>query len=58
MNALLVNAKAVVSLVGAVATALLGVFAADTKVGQALTIVSIVATAFLTWRVPNADSGQ
>lgn len=55
MTALLVNAKAVVSLVGTIATALLGVYAADSKVGQVLTVVSVVATAFLTWRIPNAE---
>jgi hypothetical protein len=51
------NAKAYASLVGAIATALLGVFAADSEVGKVLTIVSVVATAFVTWRVPNAERG-
>lgn len=48
------NAKAYVALVGACATALLGVFAADTPVGQVLTILSVLATAFGTWAVENA----
>lgn len=52
-NHVLKNAKAYAALVGSVATALLGVYAADTKVGQVLTVVSIVATAVATWRVPN-----
>ena len=48
------NAKAYVALIGAVATALLGVYAADTQVGQILTVISVVATAVSTWAVPNA----
>jgi hypothetical protein len=47
------NAKAYVALVGAITTALLGVFAADTKVGQVLTVLSVVCTAVSTWAVPN-----
>lgn len=47
--------KAYASLVGAVATALLGVFTADTTVGQILTVVAVIATALITWRVPNID---
>ena len=47
------NAKAYVALVGAVATALLGVFAADTTVGQVLTVVAAIATSVATWRIPN-----
>jgi FtsH-binding integral membrane protein len=49
------NAKAYVALVGSVATALLGVYAADTEVGQVLTILAVVATAFGTWAVENAE---
>jgi len=49
----LVNAKAYVALIGAIATALLGVYATDTPLGRALTIVSVVATAFGTWVVEN-----
>ena len=47
------NAKAYVALVGAIATALLGVYAADTTVGQVLTVVSVIATAFGTWAIEN-----
>lgn len=50
------SAKAYVALVGTIATALLAVFAADTPVGQVLTIVAIVATAVATFRVPNAEA--
>jgi len=46
-------AKAYVALAGAIATALLGVFTADSRVGQVLTIVAVVATAVGTWAVPN-----
>ena len=54
MNAhVLANAKAYAALVGAICTGLLGVFAADSVVGQVLTVVSIVATAVATWVVPN-----
>lgn len=47
------NAKAYVALAGTIATALLGVYAADSTVGKVLTIVSVVATAFGTWYVEN-----
>lgn len=56
MNHILVNAKGYAALVGAICTGLLGVYATDTQVGQVLTVVSIVATAFVTWVVPNADA--
>lgn len=46
--------KAIATLVGAVATGLLGVYAGDTEVGKILTVVVIVATAVATWVVPNA----
>ena len=46
-------AKAYVALAGAIATALLGVYTADTTVGQALTVVVVVATAVGTYAVPN-----
>lgn len=46
--------KAIATLVGSIVTGLLGVYAADTPVGQVLTVVAIVATAFATWAVPNA----
>lgn len=56
MNAhVLANAKAYAALIGAICTGLLGVFAADSVVGQVLTVVSIVATAVATWVVPNLD---
>jgi hypothetical protein len=48
------NAKAYAALAGSIATALLAVFAADTTVGQVLTVVAVVATAVGTWAVPNA----
>lgn len=47
-------AKAYCSLIGGVATALLGVYTADTPAGQVLTVIAVVATAILTWSVPNA----
>lgn len=50
------QAKAYVALAGSVATALLGVFAADSTVGQVLTVVAVVATAFATWATPNAPA--
>lgn len=53
MNHFLTNAKAYAALVGAICTGLLGVYAADSTVGQILTVASIVATAVATWRVPN-----
>lgn len=53
---ILASAKAYVALVGAIASALLGVYAADTPVGKALTVVVVVASAFATWAVPNAST--
>lgn len=50
------NAKAYVALVGAICTALLGVYAADSAVGQVLTVLSVIATAFGTWAVENAPA--
>jgi uncharacterized membrane protein YidH (DUF202 family) len=47
--------KAYAALVGAVATALLGVYAADSQLGKILTVAAVVGTAFATWRVPNLD---
>lgn len=46
-------AKMYAALAGSIATALLGVFAADTTAGQVLTVVAVVATAVTTWAVPN-----
>lgn len=50
------NLKAYVALVGSISTALLAVYAADTTVGQVLTVVSIIATAVGTWAVENAPA--
>jgi len=47
--------KAIATLVGTIATALLGVYTADTEVGKVLTILAIIATAVATWALPNAD---
>lgn len=55
-TAVLPYLKTYAALVGAIATALLGVFAADTTVGQVLTVVSVIATAVVTWAVPNVDT--
>jgi hypothetical protein len=46
--------KAVAALVGAVVTGLLGIYGGDSEVGQVLTIVSVIASAIVTWVVPNA----
>lgn len=55
MNAhVLANVKAYVALVGAIATGLLGTYAADSLVGQVCTVLVIVATAVATWRIPNS----
>ena len=47
--------KAYAALVGAICTALLGVYTTDTKVGQVLTVLSVIATAVATYAVPNKD---
>lgn len=54
-NVVLPYLKAYAALAGAIATALLGVYASDTQVGRVLTVVSVVATAVVTWAVPNLD---
>lgn len=54
MNPFSPYAKAYAALIGTMATALLAVFTADTTVGQVLTVVSIMATTYATFRVPNA----
>lgn len=46
-------AKAWVALIGSIATALLGVFTSDTTIGQVLTVVAVIATAVVTYAVPN-----
>lgn len=51
----LVNAKAYAALVGAITASLLTQFGPDGNVGAVLTVVSIVAAAVVTWRVPNAE---
>ena len=58
MDHVLINAKAYITLAGGIATALLGVYAADSTVGRVLTVVAVVATAYTTWRVPNAEAPQ
>lgn len=45
--------KAYAALIGSTATALLAVYAADTGVGQVLTVLAVVATAVTTWAVEN-----
>lgn len=47
-------AKAYAALIGSLCTALLGVYAADTTVGKVLTVVSVLATTFVTFQVKNA----
>lgn len=57
MNAhLLANAKAYAALIGSIVTALLAVYGPDTKVGQVLTVVAVIATAIGTWAVPNVPA--
>lgn len=59
MNAhLLANLKAYTALVGAIATALLGVYAADSTVGQVLTVLAVLATAIGTWAVANTPTDE
>lgn len=50
----LANAKAYAALVGSICTALLGLGIFGTgNIAQALTLIAAVATAIVTWRVPN-----
>ena len=51
----LAAAKAYAALIGAVATALLGIYS-DGQTGHLLTIVVAIATAVATYSVPNAKS--
>lgn len=44
--------KAYAALIGSAATALLGIYTADTQVGKILTVVSVLATVVATWAVP------
>lgn len=48
-------AKAWVAMIGAVATALLGLFTGDTVIGQILTVVAVIATVVGTYQVPNSN---
>lgn len=50
----LAYAKAIVALIGSIASGLLGVYATDTTVGQVLTVLVVIATAVGTWTLPNA----
>ncbi len=56
MNKFLTAAKAWAALVGAVVSAVLATQAPGSVVYTVLTIVSVVATALATFRVPNADA--
>lgn len=47
--------KAYAALIGAVCTALLGVYGPDTQTGHWLTVIVAVVTAVATWAVPNLD---
>jgi len=47
--------KAYAALIGAVCTALLGVYGPDSETGHWLTVIVAVATAAATWAVPNLD---
>lgn len=50
------QAKAYAAFIGAIVTALLGVFTADTQVGKILTVIAVVATAVATYSVPNKST--
>lgn len=49
-------AKSYAALVGAIVTALLGVFTADTTIGKILTVVAVIATAVATYQMPNTPA--
>lgn len=51
------KAKFWVALVGAIASALLTVFAQDTTVGQVLNVIVVVATAIGVYAMRNAGTG-
>lgn len=53
----LVNAKAYVALVGAIATALSEVYVTGT-VGHVLTVICVVTTAVATWATPNRSGSD
>ena len=46
-------AKSYASLIGAICTALLGLYGPDTSLGHILTVVAAIATAVATYAVPN-----
>ncbi len=56
MNAILNKAKAIVALVGSLATALLAIYGPDSPTGHILVVVIAVATGFATYSVPNKQS--
>lgn len=47
--------KMYAALIGSTCTALLGIFTADTTVGKVLTVLAVIATALVTFQVPNLD---
>lgn len=49
------NLKAIATLVGGIASALSALFAADSTEGKVLTILVVIASAIVTWAVPNAE---
>lgn len=55
---LLANAKAYASLVGAIVTAVLGTVPPHSTAFTVLTIASAIATAVITWRVPNTPEAK
>lgn len=50
------SAKAYTALVVGIATALLGIYGPDTRVGQVLTVIVAVGGAIAVWSVPNATA--
>lgn len=56
MKKILESAKAVASLVGAIVTALLATQAPDSSTFTTLTVIAAVASAIVTWVVPNAEA--
>ena len=55
MNAVLPYLKSYAALVGAICTALLGIYGPETEVGHWLTVALAVVTAVSVWAVPNLD---
>ena len=58
MDHVLAYAKAYAALVGSVATALLGIYAADSQVGKLLTVVAAVCSAVAVARIPNTPATE